>query len=246
MILNNEIQRYARQLSLQNWGIAAQDKLKNATAFVAGAGGLGSPALMYLAAAGVGTLVLCDFDSVELTNLNRQVLHSERKIGMPKVDSAVETLRDLNPHIRFHAVATKITSANAETLAGDADVIIDCLDNFDTRHVLNTLSVAKSIPMVHAGVSGFQGQITFLHPPETACLACFYPQKPKKQSVPILGATAGILGALQSMEAIKHITGMGDTLKNRLLFFDGFGMNFSTITIAPNPKCRVCGKIRKK
>jgi adenylyltransferase/sulfurtransferase len=240
MISRIEKNRYQRQLIMKGWGMKTQEKLKKARVFVAGTGGLGSPLLMYLAAAGVGKIAMCDNDTVDLSNLNRQVLHSDSRIGMRKADSAMKILHDINPHVELVPLYETITGKNASSLMADADLIIDCLDNFRTRHLLNEVSVKSGIPMIHAGVSGLQGQITFLQPPDTPCLACFYPSKAGKEVFPILGASAGVIGTLQAMEAIKYLTGMGNTLKNRLLFWDGARMIFETIKIARDPDCRVC------
>lgn len=240
MLTEDEITRYKRQISIKGWGIETQIKLKHARVFIAGTGGLGSPLLFYLTVAGVGNLIICDFDTIELSNLNRQILHSDTNIDMQKVDSAFSTLKDRNRNTSITRIYEKLTRKNAEKLIGSAALIIDCLDNFQTRHVLNEYSVKKGIPMIHAGVSEFQGQITFLHPPKTACLACFYPHTPKKEPVPIIGATAGVLGSLQAIEAIKYLTGIGENLKNRLLFWDGLEMRFESVVIAKNKTCTVC------
>ncbi len=238
----NEKIRYERQMMIPHWGEEGQKKLKSATAFVAGAGGLGSPLLYYLAVAGIGHLRVCDFDAVELSNLNRQILHTSERIGMNKAESAQTTLKKVNENIEIEIITEKIKKHNVNNLIDGADIIIDCLDNFDTRHLLNRASVELKIPFIHAGVEGLRGQITFLQPPETPCLACFIPLKIKKEKFPIVGATPGVLGSLQAMEAIKHLTGIGETLKNRLLLFDGMTMEFSTIKLTKNPKCSVCGK----
>ncbi len=240
MLSHDEIQFYSRQMGIPGWGRAAQEKLKNSTVFVAGTGGLGSPVLYYLAAAGIGTLVICDYDTIEITNLNRQILHRYEKIGQSKVDSAGTALSAMNPFITIIRINSKLTKKNAESLIGDPDLIIDCLDNFKTRHILNRLSVEKKIPMVHGGIAEFRGQITFLHPPETPCLACILDQKDGKAKMQVAGATAGVIGSLQASEAIKYCAGIGPALKNRLMFWDGISMRFETIAIRRNPRCRVC------
>ena len=242
MLSKDELQFYSRQLGIPSWGAPAQEKLKNSKAFVAGTGGLGSPVLYYLAAAGIGTLLLCDYDKVEITNLNRQILHRYDRIGDLKVDSACQTLTDLNPFITVTPVHVKLTDKNAEAIIGDSDIIIDCLDNFETRHIINRVSVKKKIPMVHAGVAEFRGQLTFMHPPETPCLACFLDQKTRKNKIQVAGATPGVIGSLQAVEAIKFLAGFTPSLKNRLLFWDGLSMKFESITINRNPHCRVCKK----
>jgi len=240
LLTEAELTRYKRQLLIKGWGIKGQERLKQSTVFIAGAGGLGSSLLYYLSVAGVGTLKLCDFDKIELSNLNRQILHSDKKIGIPKVVSAYNTLKNVNPNTNIIKINDKLTKKNASKIVDNADIIIDCLDNFQARHILNEISVQKRIPMIHAGVSEFMGQITFLHPPETPCLACIIPESPPKKIVPILGATPGVLGSLQAIEAIKFITGIGNNLKNRLLFWDGIDMNFRIIKIMKNPKCKIC------
>ena len=242
MLSKAEITRYNRQLLINGWGNEAQEKLKQSTVFVAGVGGLGSPLLYYLAVAGIGTLKICDFDKIDLSNLNRQILHTENEIGILKVDSAYNTLINANPNITIIKVNEKLGEKNTPKIVGDADIIVDCLDNFYTRQLLNETSVKKSIPMIHAGVSGFIGQITFIHPPETPCLACFFPDKVKKEITPIVGATAGILGSLQALEVIKYLTGIGENLKNKLLFWDGLEMNFKTIKLQKNCNCKICSK----
>jgi molybdopterin-synthase adenylyltransferase len=240
MITEQDRERYKRQIMIPGWGEAAQKKLACATVFIAGIGGLGSPVSMYLAAAGVGTLVLCDADSIELTNLNRQVLHNDSRIGHYKVESAMQTLQQLNPSIRIIPVREKITRRNAPSLTNGADIIMDCLDNFEARHCLNRTSVKSGIPLIHAGIEGLQGQISFLHPPHTPCLACFHPGSPKKKPVPVLGSTAGILGSIQATEAIKYLTGIGTNIRNRLLFWDGMETRWASIAVSRNPRCRVC------
>lgn len=244
MISKIELKQYERQILIKGWGTEAQEKIKNTTVFIAGAGGLGSSASMYLATAGFGRLIICDYDNVELSNLNRQILHNHKRIGMNKADSALITLRDINPSTDIVLIKEKITKKNAKKLIGNSDIIIDCLDNFQTRHILNKISVEFEIPMIHAGITEFHGQITFLNPPETPCLACFYSENPKKEIFPITGATAGIFGSLQAMEAIKYITGIGENLKNKILFFDGKEMRFSTINISHNLKCKICKERR--
>ncbi len=244
MLSSEEKIRYQRQMMIPQWGEEGQLKLKKSTVFIAGAGGLGSPLLYYLAVAGIGKIQICDFDAVELSNLNRQILHTTARIGRNKAESAQETLTPMNENIRVEIIKDKITKKNASKIIKDADLIIDCLDNFDTRHILNRISVETGKAMIHAGVEGFRGQITFLNPPQTPCLACFIPLKIKKEKFPIVGATPGVLGALQAMEAIKYLTGIGETLKNRLLLFDGITMEFSTIKLAQNPTCSICGKFQ--
>jgi adenylyltransferase/sulfurtransferase len=237
-----ELERYHRQLILPGWGQETQARLLQATVFIAGAGGLGSPVAQYLAAAGVGALRICDAGRVELSNLNRQLLHADRDLKRPKASSAARTVRRVNPHVRVVPLQATIEESTIEALVGEAELILDCLDNFPTRQVLNAYAVRRSLPMVHAGVTGYCGQITFLHPPATACLACIVPESPPQEVFPILGATAGLLGCLQALEALKYLTGGGPLLVGRMLFCDGSAMQFQEVALARDPHCPVCGK----
>jgi adenylyltransferase/sulfurtransferase len=240
-LTGRERERYHRQLILPGWGEQAQERLKRATVFVAGAGGLGSPVSLYLAAAGVGTLRICDSGAVELSNLNRQILHADQDLGRRKVRSARWMLGRINPLVRVVPLHAEMSESTIEGLAGDASLLIDCLDNFETRLVLNAFAVRRSLPMIHAGVTGYCGQITFLHPPATACLACLVPQAPPRETFPILGATAGMLGCLEALEALKYLAAQGSLLSGRLLFCDGAGMQFQEVAIQKDPRCPVCG-----
>lgn len=242
MLTEKEVAMYARQMGIGAWGPDAQEKLRDAKVFVAGSGGLGSPVLYYLAAAGVGNITICDSDAIDISNLNRQILHTYERIGEPKVDSAKMSIGERNPFISVKALNERITEKNAEAIVSGSDLIIDCLDNFETRYVINRASVRLRIPMVHAGVSEFGGQLTFLQPPETPCLACFLDVKDKKKVNYIVGATAGVIGSLQALEAIKFLAGIGPSLKNRILFWDGISMKFENITVKRNQRCAVCGK----
>jgi molybdopterin/thiamine biosynthesis adenylyltransferase len=234
-------QRYHRQMILPSWGAAAQATLKESCVFIAGAGGLGSPVAFYLAAAGVGTLRICDSGEVELSNLNRQILHGEDRIGENKALSAVKTLQTINPGVQVVPLTDTITGENVASLIGDARLLIDCLDNFETRYILNDHAVLSGLPLVHAGVNGFCGQIAFIHPPQTACLACLVAEAPPPEIFPILGATAGTLGCLEALEALKYLTGRGELLAGRLLFFDGETMQIQEVGFDKDPECRVCG-----
>ncbi len=231
---------YMRQLNIDGWSEAKQVRLRSATVFVAGAGGLGSPLLLYLAAAGVGTLRICDFDSIDLSNLNRQILHSVQTIGMLKVDSASSRLKALNPHLNIVTISEPLEARNVDSLTEGSDVIVDCLDNFTARHLLNHVSIQKKIPLIHAGIAEFQGHLTFLHPPETPCLACFIDEERRSAPPSVLGATAGVIGALQATEAIKYLAGVGVNSKGRLVVYDGRNMAFDTMPLSRNPACKAC------
>jgi molybdopterin-synthase adenylyltransferase len=234
--------RYARQMLLSGWGEAGQHKLKEASVLVAGAGGLGSPVSLYLAAAGVGELRIVDSDAVELSNLNRQILHDERRLGMPKAESAREALNALNSGVQVTPFAEQLDESNIERIAGGAGIVLDCLDNYETRYLLNTFCLRRGIPLVHGAIWGFVGQVTFLHPPETPCLRCIVPQPPAKATFPVLGATAGVTGCIQALEAVKFLVGIGTNLKGTLLYWDGEEMAFNTFQVKRNPSCPDCGR----
>jgi len=239
---SSEKERYARQMIITDWGEAGQQRIKNSTVFVAGAGGLGSPVAVYLAAAGLGTLRICDCGEPELSNLNRQILHSESDIGINKAISAEASIKLLNPNVRVEPITDRITEDTVEAIVGDADIIVDCLDNFEARHILNEFAVKKTLPFIHAGIHGLSGQVTFIHSPETPCLSCFFPGVVPKQVFPVVGVTPGIIGTIEATEVLKWIVGIGDNLKNQLLIWDGDTMDFQKIAIKKDPDCPVCGK----
>jgi adenylyltransferase/sulfurtransferase len=186
---DTEQQRYKRQMMMEGWGEAAQKKLKASSVFIAGAGGLGSPASIYLAVAGVGELRICDFDAPEMSNLNRQILHDPTRIGMNKALSAKMTLERLNPDITVTALAEKIDENTVDRLVGNAACIVDCMDNVPTRYILNDSAIHKGIPLVHGAIWGLQGQMTFIHAPRTGCLRCFLEEAPPKEVFPVAGVT---------------------------------------------------------
>lgn len=226
---------------IEGWGFETQKKLKNSTVFVAGAGGLGSPASIYLAVAGVGNLCICDFDSPDWSNLNRQILHNHNRIGMNKALSAKQTLEEMNPHIKVNALSDNISAENVDQLVENADIILDCMDNFPTRYLLNQSAMRKNIPFVHGSVWGLEGRLTFIHSPETPCLRCYFPESPPKGVFPVLGATPGVIGTLQAIEVIKYLTGIGTPLKNKLLVWSGNDMSFRTFNARKDPNCPTCG-----
>jgi len=241
--MEDHYSRYDRQMLISGWGDHGQEKLRSATVFIAGAGGLGCPAALYLTAAGVGKIKICDFGRVETTNLNRQILYSEKDLQREKVVCAAKALSGLNPEVTVEALFQEITDENIRNLVGDSTLIIDCLDNFKTRHILNRFAVLNRIPMIHAGIESFSGQITFIHPPETPCLHCIFPGDiPPKNIFPVAGVTPGIIGALEAAEAVKWIVGIGSTLKGRLLVWDGESMDFQKIEIKKDPACTVCSR----
>ncbi len=214
-------------------------KIKRAVVGIAGLGGLGSAVAIALARIGVGTLILVDFDVVEPSNLNRQQ-YFIHQIGMSKVEALQENISKINPHVKVEHFSDKIERENSVQLVGNAQIIVDCMDNFPTRHVLNEYAVTTGLPFVHAGVFGMSGQIVFIHPPETPCLYCVFPGSPPPEVFPIVGATAGVIGALEALEVLKYLTGKGTTLKNRMLFWDGELMTFHEIPLQKDPKCPVC------
>ena len=241
---DDERQRYNRQMLIDGWGEAAQLKLKNSTVFVAGAGGLGSPASIYLAVAGVGHIQLCDFDAPELVNLNRQILHDDTRIGTNKALSGKATLERLNPSIRVTAVTEKIEAVNVDAVVGDVDIIVDCMDNFPTRYLLNECAIRKKIPLVHGSIWGMEGRLTFIRSPETPCLRCIFPESPPKEVFPVLGATPGVIGTMEAMEALKYLTGVGRNLKGRLLLWSGADAEFRVLKVRRDPHCPSCSQLR--
>lgn len=241
-LTDHERARYERQMAIAGWGEQGQARIRAARVFLAGAGGLGSPAAAYLAAAGVGELRLCDADRVELSNLNRQILHCDERLGWPKADSARQALAGLNPAVRVAAFAERLEAGNLERLVGQPDAAVDCLDNFETRYLLNEYCAARGIPLVHGAVWGLTGQVTFLRPPETPCLRCLFPQPPPAGAFPVLGATAGLIGCLQALEVLKHLAGIGAALEGRLLVFDGEDSTFASLKVKRNEACPVCGR----
>ncbi len=240
MISTKELQRYEKQLSLKNWDKQTQQVLKEKHVFIAGIGGLGSVVAYYLAGAGIGTLTLCDSDKVELSNLNRQIIHQENKIGQYKTNSASEKLHMFNPNISINRITDTISNKNIKIFLSQIDLVIDCLDNYSTRYVINNACHNMNLPLIHGGAEEFNGQITFIQTPKTPCLACFLPKRDKKKSFSIVGATAGIIGSLQALEAIKYFTGIGSILTNKLLFWDGQITSLKQITIKKNPHCKIC------
>ena len=243
---SNELERYDRQIRINGLGKTGQSKLKKASVIVAGAGGLGCPASLYLVAAGVGYVAVVDKETVELNNLNRQILHWSNDIGKPKSVSMMEKLCQLNPEVKVEAVQKVLTTHNARQLIKDFTVIVDALDNWRTRFLLNRACVKEKIPFVHAGIHGLYGQITTILPGKGPCLQCILPKPPpEEEKFPVLGATVGTLGLLEALEAIKIITGLGEPLIGRMLHFDGEIMNFQEIKLERRRNCPVCGSLQE-
>ncbi len=240
--------RYARHLLIPEVGDEGQQKLLDARVLLIGAGGLGSPASLYLAAAGVGTLGIVDDDVVDSSNLQRQIAHTTERLGEPKVESAKRTIEALNPDVAVLAFQERLTSENVERILGHGwDVIVDGADNFPTRYLVNDASVWHGVPVVHGSIYRFEGQTTVFHPGEGPCYRCLYPAPPPPELAPscaeggVLGVLPGIVGSLQASEALKLILGAGDTLTGRLLLFDALHTTFDEVAIRRDPACPVCG-----
>ncbi len=240
MFRETELQRYRRQIPI--FGEGGQARLRAARVFIAGAGGLGCPVALYLAAAGVGHIRVADCDAVDRTNLNRQVLHWDQDVGRGKAQSAAEKLRAVNPDIEITALRATVDDATAAGLAGDADVIVDAMDNFTARYVLNRTALRAGIPLVHGAVSGFDGQVTTVVPGQTACLQCIFPEPPPDEAPPVVGVTAGIVGLLQANEVIKLLLGTGDLLAGRLAVWNGLCTVLETIPADRRSDCEACGR----
>ncbi len=246
MFTQGELKRYDRQIMMKEIGAHGQEKLKRSKIFIAGAGGLGSPIAIYLAAAGVGLIKIADGDRVELSNLNRQVLHWEEDIGKKKIESAKDKLIRLNPNIKVEISYDSINQNNVMQMLDGFDVLVDALDNLATRYILNKAAIKKNIPFFHGAVNGFEGEIMDIIPGKTACLRCMYHGEPPSKKFPVVGATTAVIGSIQAMEVIKYIAGIGDLLVNRLLIFDGLDMKFKEFKVKKNPECEHCGNIRNK
>ncbi|MEO6967518.1 MAG: molybdopterin-synthase adenylyltransferase MoeB [Rhodanobacteraceae bacterium] len=243
-------ERYSRHLRLPEVGEAGQRKLEDSRVVIIGAGGLGSPAAFYLAAAGIGTLVLADDDAVARSNLQRQILHTDARVGVSKVESAAQTLTALNPRTRIEGLSERVTSANVEDLIEDTDVVIDGADNFPARYLLNDACVKLAKPLVYGAVHRFEGQLSVFDAGrqrgDAPCYRCLFPQPPPAEAAPncseagVLGVLPGVIGLLQATEAIKLILGIGEPLIGRLLLFDALEMRFRETRLAPDPDCPVC------
>jgi len=245
---HEELLRYSRHLTLPDVGLDGQAKLQGARVALIGAGGLGSPAALYLAAAGVGTLGLVDFDLVDRSNLQRQILHGTASIGTPKIDSARARLRDVNPHVQVETFGQKLTSGNALEILREFDIVVDGSDNFPTRYLVNDACVLLGKPDVYGSVFRFDGQVSVFHANEGPCYRCLYAEPPPPDLVPscadggVLGVLPGIIGSLQALEAIKLIVGFGESLIGRLVLFDGRRLQFRELALQKDPDCPVCGE----
>jgi adenylyltransferase/sulfurtransferase len=246
MLSERERERYKRQMLL--FGDAGQERLKKAHIFIAGAGGLGSPVALYLAVAGIGTLTVMDKDVVDQSNLNRQILHYDRDIGRKKTASAEEKLEAANPDITVKVIDGTIDGSNVFRFVGDADGIVDAMDNYPTRYILNDVAIKKGIPLFHGGIRGFYGQATTIIPHKTACLRCIFPHAPPQEVFPVVGVTPGLIAMVQVTEVLKYLLGSGELLTNRLFIWDGMQAHADEIALERNPHCAACGdmKIKKR
>jgi molybdopterin/thiamine biosynthesis adenylyltransferase len=243
-----QLLHYSRQIMLPKFGIEGQQKLQNAHVVIIGLGGLGSPAAMYLAAAGVGTLTLLDFDTVDNSNLQRQIIHNSHNIGQSKVVSARNTLLAINPETAIHGIDQKLSENEIAQLISDVDCVIDATDNFTSRFIINRACVARQIPLVSAAAIQYEGQISVfdLRQKSSACYACLYAENGEENTNcsdnGILAPVVGILGSMQALEAIKLICKIGETLQNRLLLFDALALQWRTMKLNKDPNCPVCSK----
>ncbi|MHB8118390.1 MAG: HesA/MoeB/ThiF family protein [Methanothrix sp.] len=238
MLNDSEMKRYSRQIRL--FGEDGQEKLKRTSVFIAGAGGLGSVISLYMAAAGFGKIRIVDCDFVELSNLNRQILHANADVGRPKAKSAYETLTGINPEIEVEALVQTIAEDNIDQLLQGSHLIMDAMDNFPVRYLLNRAALQRKIPLFHGAISGYQGQATTIIPGKTACLSCIFPRAPPATTFPALGSTCGVIGSIQVTEAVKYVTGSGKLLENRLLLWDGLNSCLDEMAYERNFACRDC------
>lgn len=251
MFTKNQLDRYARHIILPGVGAVGQRKLLEAKVLVTGAGGLGSPVLLYLAAAGVGTLGIVDFDEVDLSNLQRQVLHTTEAIGVQKTVSAQAQLKRLNPDITVEIFAERLSSENALTITQPYDLVIDGSDNFPTRYLINDACVLGSKPLLYGAMSQFEGQLSLFHAATEnglgPCYRCLFPKPPPPGAVPncaeagVFGALPGVVGSLMAVETIKHLVGLGESLSGVLLHYDALYNEMRRVGLARNPHCAVCG-----
>jgi molybdopterin/thiamine biosynthesis adenylyltransferase/rhodanese-related sulfurtransferase len=246
---NDEIRRYSRHLILPEVGLAGQKKIRSTSVLCIGAGGLGSPIAMYLAAAGIGKIAMVDFDIVDYSNLQRQLLHTDADVGRPKTESAMETIRGINPNVEVVLYPTRITSENALDLIRPYDIVVDCTDNFSTRYLINDACVLLKKPNVYGSIFRFEGQVSVFAPSLGGpCYRCLYPEPPPPGMVPscaeggVFGVLPGIIGCIQATEILKLAIGKGNSLVGRLLLFNALDMKFRELKLRRDPKCPICGE----
>ena len=244
-----QIERYSRHIILPEVGGQGQAKLLDSRVFVLGAGGLGSPILLYLAAAGVGTIGIADGDCVDLSNLQRQIIHDTSRVGVHKAVSAKKSIELLNPDVKVIAYKERLTADNIRDIIKDYDVVMDGSDNFPTRYLMNDAAFFEKKPLISGSMFRFDGQVTIFKPHKGfPCYRCLYPEPPPKGLVPscqeagVLGALAGVIGVIQAVEAVKELLGIGDTLAGHLLIFDALGMNFRKVKVRQDPECALCSE----
>lgn len=238
MLTREKSGRYDRQIPLL--GADGQERIRDASVFIAGAGGLGSLSATYLAAAGIGRITVADFDTVDVSNLNRQILHWSDDVARMKIDSVREKLAKINPDVEIDAIPEKIDEDNVSELVGGSDLIVDAMDNFRARYLLNKVAIARNIPLFHGAVHGFVGQVTTVIPGDTACLRCIFPNDPPEEVFPIIGATCGIVASIQVTEVLKYISCTGTLAVNRLLFWNGADTTMSEIPVEQDSECADC------
>jgi molybdopterin/thiamine biosynthesis adenylyltransferase len=242
MLTKEDLERYDRQIMLYGFGEEGQEKLKKARVLIAGIGGLGSPAAIYLAAAGIGNIKIIDHDRVELSNLNRQVLHWNENIGERKIDSAASKLKRFNPDVNIETVADTLSETNITKYVSGCDAIVDAMDNLPTRYLLNKIAIEKGLPFFHGAVYGFEGRAMTVIPGKSACLNCLYHgASMPREKFPVIGVAPAIIGCIQATEVIKYITGLGELLIDRLLIYDGLRMTFSELRVNRESGCEHCG-----
>ncbi len=247
-LLEHEKIRYSRHLNIPDIGISGQLRLKEASVLIIGCGGLGSSSAMYLTAAGVGHLGLVDSDVVELSNLQRQIMHGMATLGHPKVLSAKSRLNDINPNVRVDVFKERITIENAHKIIGGFTIVVDATDNFETRYLVNSACVEKEIPFIYGAIFQFSGQMSVFHTRKGPCFQCVFSQLPTPEvsaanrGIGVIGALPGVIGSLQAIEVIKTITEIGNRMIGRLLLYDGLEMTFREVKVKKNPDCPVCSK----
>ena len=244
MLSKDELQVYDRQIMIPELGVSGQEKLKKSKVFIAGAGGIGSPVTLYLAAAGLGKILIADNDTVEMSNLNRQVLHWQKDVGFKKVESVKEKISSLNSFINIETIDETITDKNIIEITKGCDAIVDAMDNIVTRFALNKAAIKWNIPLFHGAVNGMEGRATTIIPGKTACIGCMYKADIPQSKFPVLGVAPGLIGIIQATEVIKYLVGMGELLENRLLIYDGMELKFKEFKLSRNPECTECSGVK--